>query len=128
MKRFLLIIIMVLTITPVFSQWEWNPEDSTMNFTCEACPFQYRELVIGLDKFEFGDAYVVDLFFKDYSSEVVYAIYDVFTGDSDPINYQTLLYYVIAQYGWVDICVHTPDLTFTFVIPTVSAYEANKYR
>ena len=106
------------------AQWLYNPTDTTLHYRCEGCPLECRNLVVGLKQLTIGNAFAVDIIYYDHTSSEVYSCKDVMLGDTDTVQYAMLMNYVLNHYGWVEFLVAYQGGLFTYIIPTVKAYNA----
>lgn len=117
-----------LLVFPLKAQWIYNKADTTLRFRCDYCPKECKLLISSLNTLKLGDAYAMDLVYLDYTSSPVYTSDGVRLDDSEPEQYSTFAWFVTNAYGWIEMTVYYPGGTFSYVVPTIQAYEAEKLR
>ena len=110
------------------AQWKANPNDTSLTFFCPECPSNVKTLHVSPQEFHLGDAIRLDIRYLNYQSEEVLSYRGVELDGTDKDRYMEFIWFITNVYGWVELLVYCEDMCYTYVVPTVQAYNAEKFR
>ena len=129
MKKFFVIFsVLFLLVLSASAQWKPNEKDTSLTFYCPECPAEAKVLKVSFSEFQLGTATEVDMIYLDYTSSPVLEREAVQLDGTDKERYEEFIWFVSNAYGWIEMLVHYPGGCYTYVVPTIQAYAAEKFR